>query len=388
MEKMLNTQKPEKKSTFVNINLRQYTMIIALVVIWVALTFLTDGAFLSARNLSNLIRAMSVTAILAIGMFMILVAGHIDLSVGSVCGLTGGIAAILQVWKGWNTVSAIGVALLLGVAIGLWNGYWVAYKRVPAFIVTLGGLMAFRGVLMGVTKGITVAPLKKSFAAIGQAYVPYVAGWIICVIAILVVIYLSLRRRNSRIKYGFEVNSMNVEIVKIVFYCVLILAFSFVMNVYKGIPVPVFIVLALAILFAFITTKTQFGRQVFAMGGNVEAARLSGINVRKRTLTIFVLSSVLASLAGVVLTARLNAATISAGQMYELDAVASCVIGGTSLMGGEGSIVGAMIGALVMASLDNGMSLLNTMPFWQYIVKGLILVLAVWIDIETKKKKA
>lgn len=378
----------EKKSFIKNINIRQYTMIIALVVIWAVLTYMTDGSFLTTRNLSNLSRAMAVTAVLAIGMLMIIVAGHIDLSVGSVCGLTGGVAAILHVVHGWGTVPSIFVALLLGVLIGAWHGFWVAFKKVPAFIVTLGGLMAFRGVLMGLTKGVTIAPLKKSFADIGQAYISTTLGAILGVLAIIIVIFMQIRKRKSRIKYGFKVDSMAVEIARTALYCLLIVVFVLVMNDYKGIPIPVLIVLGLAIIFTFITTNTRFGRQVFAMGGNIEAARLSGINVRRRTFSIFVIASVLATVAGIILTARLNAATISAGQSYELDAVASCVIGGTSLMGGEGSVTGAVIGALVMASLDNGMSLLNTMPFWQYIVKGLILVIAVWIDVETKNKKA
>lgn len=371
-----------------NISFRKYSMIIILLVTWVVLQYLTGGKFLSARNLSNLTRAMSVTAILALGMFMIIVAGHIDLSVGSLCGLAGAVAALLQVKMHWGTPAAIGAALVVGGILGLWHGYWVAIKKVPAFIVTLGGLMAYRGIIMAVTKGVTVAPLKSDFIYIGQAYVSNTLGWVIALVSVAVIIYLQIQKRQSRVKYGFEVESRTTMILKVAFAAVLIALFVYIMNYYKGIPLPVLLVLTLALVFVFITTKTKFGRQVFAMGGNAEAARLSGINVKLRTLSIFVISGVMAGIAGALLTSRLNAATTTAGNMYELDAVASCVIGGTSLVGGEGYVLGAVIGALVMASLDNGMSLMNAQSHWQYIVKGMILLFAVWIDIETKKKKA
>ncbi|MBO8164319.1 MAG: sugar ABC transporter permease [Brevibacillus sp.] len=376
-----------KWQLFGNLNVRTYTMIFALLAIWIFFSLLTD-TFLTPRNLSNLFIQMSVTAILAIGMVLIIVAGHIDLSVGSIVGVTGGVAAILQVWYGMDTVPVLILTLALGALIGLLQGWIVAYHAVPAFIVTLGGMMVFRGILMGITKGTTVAPMEESFKLIGNAYLPFAVGYGLAALAIVWMIVTALRRRKARIQYGFTVPSMAAEAGKLALFAVLIGLFSFVMNYYKGIPFPILIVVLLGLLFTFIANKTPFGRSIYAIGGNSEAARLSGINIRRNTLMIFVLSGLMSAVAAIVLTSRLDSATISAGQNYELDAIAACVIGGTSLMGGSGTIFGAIIGALVMASLDNGMSLMNLDSFWQYIVKGSILVLAVWVDIRSRQRRA
>jgi D-xylose transport system permease protein len=366
-------------------DVRAYTMIIALIAIWVIFFVLTEGRFLTPRNISNLSRQMSITGVLAIGMVMIIVANHIELSVGSILGLSGGVAAIMQVWYHIPTPWAILTALTLGSLLGVWHGYWVAYQKVPAFIVTLAGYMAYRGILLGIQKGQTVAPMSPSFNGISSGYLNPTLGTILVVVAIATLINIRFRARNNKIKYGFEVKSLFLEILQTAFYCCLIIAAAVVLYQYEGIPYPVIIMLALMLIFTFITTNTKFGRQVFAMGGNIEAARLSGINVRRQTLIIFVVAGLLASVAGILTTARLNAATITAGQGAEMDAIASCVIGGTSFTGGVGTIPGAILGALVMASLDNGMSMMNTEAFWQFIIKGFILLLAVWFDIKTKK---
>lgn len=365
---------------------RAYTMIGALCLIWLFFTLMNER-FLSPTNLSNLFLQMSVTAILAIGMTLIIVSGHIDLSVGSIVGLTGGVAAILNVWYDWNTGPVIAAAIGVGVAIGFLQGWIVAYKAVPAFIVTLGGMMLYRGILLGTTGSVTVAPLDPSLKSIGQAYLPYTAGWTLGFAVLIVYTVLVLAKRRARRKHGFQAEPAAVSLLRIAFVGALALGFVFVMNSYKGIPVPFVMVIVLAILFSFISRNTTFGRQVYAIGGNPEAARLSGINIRMKTMFVFVLCNTLAAVAGLVLVARLNAATMSAGSMYELDAIAACVIGGTSLAGGTGTIAGALVGALVMASLDNGMSLMNMESFWQYIVKGAILVLAVYLDIASRNRK-
>lgn len=367
------------------LDIRAYTMIIALILIWIIFSVLTEGRFLIPRNLSNLSRQMSITAVLAIGMVMIIVANHIDLSVGSVLGLTGGIAAVLQVWYHLPTPLVIIITLALGALIGLWHGYWVAYQKVPAFIVTLAGYMAYRGILLGAIKGLTVAPMFPDFKAISSGYLGLIPGLILTGVAIAALIYGRIRSRLSKLQYGFKVNHLFLDILITLFYCGLIVTGVYILYQYEGIPYPIIFVLALTIIFSFITNNTKFGRQVYAIGGNIEAARLSGINVRQRTLMIFVLASLLAAIAGILTTARLNAATTTAGTGAELDAIASCVIGGTSFSGGVGSIPGAILGALVMASLDNGMSMMNAEAFWQYIVKGFVLLLAVWMDIKTKK---
>ncbi|MDR6226866.1 sugar ABC transporter permease [Desmospora profundinema] len=371
---------------FGKLDVRAYTMIAALLGIWIFFS-LTNDFFLSPRNLSNLFLQMSVTSILAIGVLLVIVAGHIDLSVGSIVGLTGGIAAILQVWYDWNTLPAILVTLAVGVLIGLFQGWWVAYQAVPAFIVTLGGMMAFRGILMGITQGSTIAPLSDSFKMIGSSYLPQSVGWGLAAVVTAVVIFNAWSRRRSRQKYGFPLDSPVMDIGKVLLTVALVGTFVGVMNNYKGIPFPIIIVLVLAVLFTFIAKKTRFGRHIYAIGGNQDAARLSGIPVKRRVLWVFVLSSLLASVTGIVLTSRVNAATIGAGTMYELDAIAACVIGGTSLMGGVGTIFGAVIGALVMASLDNGMSIMNMESFWQYIVKGSVLIFAVWLDMYSRRRK-
>lgn len=385
-ESAFNQTEAKRRPNWFTFDARAYTMIGALLSIWVLFSLLHER-FLSPTNISNLFLQMSVTSILAIGMVLVIVAGQIDLSVGSLVGLTGGIAAILNVWYEWNTVPVIIATMAIGAAIGFIQGWIIAYRAVPAFIVTLGGMLIFRGILFGTTGSVTIAPLTPSMKAIGQSYVGDLMGWIFGIASLAVAGYLVMRRRSARAKFGFEVEPFAVSVLRLGVIGALVIGFVYVMNSYKGIPVPFVMVIALALIFTFISKNTTFGRQVYAIGGNAEAARLSGINIKRRILLVFVLCNTLAAIAALVLTARLNAATMSSGQNYELDAIAACVIGGTSLMGGTGTIVGAIIGALVMASLDNGMSLMNLESFWQYIVKGGILILAVYVDMYTRQRK-
>ncbi|OEH93822.1 sugar ABC transporter permease [Bacillus solimangrovi] len=377
----------EKKIHLFKMDIRAYTMIGALLTIWILFSLLND-TFLTPRNLSNLFLQMSVTSILAIGMVLIIVAGQIDLSVGSLVGLTGGVAAILNVWLGWHPILVIIATIVLGMIIGLVQGWWVAYRAVPAFIVTLAGMLIFRGILTGITNSRTVAPLSPGLKVLGQGYIPALVGLIIAGIAVCLTIFFMTKKRKDRIKYGFPVIPTSWTVGIMLLTAAGIIGFVMLMNAYQGIPIPFIIVIVLAIIFTFIAKNTVFGRQVYALGGNPEAAALSGIDIKKRILMIFVLGNTLAAIAGLILTARVNAATVGAGTMYELDAIAACVIGGTSLMGGVGTISGALIGALVMASLDNGMSIMNIDSFWQLIVKGSILVLAVWVDMVSRKKQA
>ncbi|WP_364149785.1 sugar ABC transporter permease [Paenibacillus sp. LPE1-1-1.1] len=385
-ETVFSPGKTKQRPNWFKFDARAYTMIGALISIWVLFSLLHDR-FLSPTNISNLFLQMSVTSILAIGMVLVIVAGQIDLSVGSLVGLTGGIAAILNVWYEWNTIPVILATLAIGAAIGFIQGWIIAYRAVPAFIVTLGGMLIFRGILFGTTGSVTIAPLTPSVKAIGQSYVGDLIGWIFGIAALAVAGYMVMRKRTARAKFGFDVEPFAVSILRLGVIGALVIGFVYLMNSYKGIPVPFVMVIVLSLIFTFIAKNTTFGRQVYAIGGNPEAARLSGINIKRRILLVFVLCNTLAAIAALVLTARLNAATMSAGQNYELDAIAACVIGGTSLMGGTGTIAGAIIGALVMASLDNGMSLMNLESFWQYIVKGGILILAVYVDIYTRQRK-
>lgn len=376
-------------------NVRQYTMVIALLAIWAIFEVLTKGIFITPRNLSNLFLQSATTAIVACGMVLVMVAGHIDLSVGSFVGFTGAIAAVLMAKQNFGTIPAILVTLALGLLLGIWQGFWIAYRRVPAFIVTLSGFLAFRGGVIGVTGGNSVGPMKDNFKAIGQGYLPKLSSLpfndtsaIIGVIFIICYIIFEIRKRKSRIKYGFDVLPMPLQIARIIGGSIIIALVLSIMVSYMGIPYAVLLLIAIIIIFTIIAQKTTFGRYIYAIGGNREAARLSGINIKKVNMMIFVLMGLLSTIAGIVYTARLNAATGSAGTNMELDAIAAAVIGGTSTLGGEGTIVGCVIGALVMGSLDNGMSLMNVDVTWQYVVKGLILLLAVWVDIATRKKAA
>ncbi|MDQ0233631.1 sugar ABC transporter permease [Metabacillus malikii] len=375
------------KSLLGTMDVRAYTMIAAVVLIWIFFGVLNE-TFFTARNLSNLFTQMSVTAILAIGMVLVIVAGHIDLSVGSIVGLTGGIAAILSNWLGLPVGVVLLCTLAAGFLLGLIQGWLVAYRAIPAFIVTLGGMMIFRGILLGVTNSTTISVSDPVFMALGNAYFSRIFGLILSTAAVAFIAVAILRKRSSRKAYGFDVSPFGVDITKLVIYGGAAFAFVLTMNNYKGIPFPIIFVMILALIFSYISNKTTFGRHVYAIGGNADAAKLSGINIKSRTMMVFVFSGLLSSIAAIVLTSRLTSATITAGEMYELDAIAACVIGGTSLMGGVGTIFGAIIGALVMTSLDNGMSLMGMESFWQYIVKGTILVIAVWLDISNKNRKA
>ena len=367
---------------------RTLTMVFALVLIWIIFQYVTDQAFLQPRNLSNLFRQMTVTGVLAMGMVLIIVAGHIDLSVGSVVCFLGVVLAMLM-QRGYSPETALMLTLLLGAFISLCQGWLTAYQKVPAFIVTLAGMMIFRGLSMGVTAGVTI-PLEDSWIkAFGSAYVPAAIGWVIASGIIVVFFYQawSSQKKVSKATSNASAPS-SPHWGTLVLKVAGVLAFTTVMNAYEGIPAPVLMMLILMIIFGFIATKTVFGRHVYAVGGSVEAAYLSGVNVRLVVLGNFLLMGLLTAIAAMTLTARVESAQPDAGQLLELDAVASCVIGGTSLMGGKGTIAGALLGALVMESLNNGMSLANMEAFWQYVVKGLVLVVAVWLDVASQKARS
>jgi D-xylose transport system permease protein len=356
-------------------------LLLAVAVIWIFFSFLTDGAFVTPRNLSNLLRQMSITGMLACGMVFVIIAGEIDLSVGSLLGLLGGVAAILDVSHHWPIQFTVPAVMLLGVAIGLFNGWWSTYLRVPSFIVGLGGMLAYRGVLLGVTGGSTIAPASENLVFIGQGYLPRLAGNALALVLFVILVALTVRQRQNRQRYKLSVAPLWQDGAKIVAAGLVLVAFVTTLNRYGGIPVPVLLLLALLGIFTYIATQTVFGRRIYAVGSNLEATRLSGVNTNRVKLMIFALMGLMCALGGLINTARLAAGSPSAGTMGELDAIAACFIGGTSMRGGSGTVYGALIGALVMASLDNGMSMLDVDSYWQMIVKGGILVLAVWIDV-------
>lgn len=356
-------------------------LLLALVVIWIFFHIGTDGGYVTPRNMANLLRQMSITGMLACGMVFVIIAGEIDLSVGSLLGLLGGVVAILTVNYNWGTYPAIGAALLLGLAIGAFNGFLVTKARIPSFIVGLGGMLAFRGILLGITHSATIAPVPDDLVAIGQGLVPIELSRILGGLLFLFLVVLTVLRRRRRNKLSLKQLPLWADVLKLVLIGVVIVGFLRMLNEAGGVPVPVLVLLILLGVFSYVATQTVFGRHIYAVGGNMEATRLSGVNVGRVKLAVFALMGLMAAFAGITTTARLNAGSPSSGVNGELDAIAACFIGGTSMRGGLGTVHGALIGALVMASLDNGMSMMDVDTFWQMIVKGTILVLAVWVDV-------
>lgn len=376
-----------KTKSFDSSSLRAYVMIAILALIWLLFHWLTGSTFLTPRNLSNLMTQMSVTGILAVGMLMLIVSGNIDLSVGSVLGLAGGVAA-WALMAGYGLPVAMLMAIGICVGVGLFQGTLTAYLNIPAFIVTLGGLLAWRGVVKWLLGGNTIPISDDTFKAMGQSYIGTTAGWILAAVAVAFVIFMAIRRAQSTKTYGLGEANYAGELLKTVLPVIAIIAFIWVMNSYedKGVPTPVLMLVVVALLGGFLTTSTTFGRYLYAIGGNADAARLSGINNKRNVLTVYALLGAVTGLAALIYAGRVGSATPDAGVLKELDAIAACVIGGASLMGGRGTIFGACLGALIMASLDNGMSLYGVRDFLQDIVKGSILVAAVGLDMFGRKQ--
>jgi D-xylose transport system permease protein len=369
----------------IKLDWRTYTMVFALIVIWIAFSLPQDSVFLTARNFALLMRQATITGVLAVGMLMVILPGHIDLSIGSIVGLTGALAAIAQAWLGYGLIPSLAIGIVTGLIIGLVQGVLVAYANIPAFIVTLGGLLAWRGVVKGITKGNTIPIGLSDFKAIGQCYLMNSVGIGLAVVAVLAIAFFAFRRHQAQRRHGEGPSAMKLAL-QIILPSALVIIFIYTLNQYSGVPIPVVILIVVALIGAFLTQNTTFGRYLYAIGGNADAARLSGINIKRHVLAVFAIMGTLAGLGGIIYTARVGSASPDAGRLLELDAIAACVIGGTSLMGGRGTVFGAILGAIFMASLDNGMSLRNYQDFTQEIVKGVILVAAVGLDMIGRKK--
>ncbi|MGF1876304.1 sugar ABC transporter permease [Photobacterium frigidiphilum] len=362
-------------------------MIAVITTIMLFFSVMTDWSYLTPRNISNLFRQTSITGILAIGMVFVIISGEIDLSVGSMMGLLGGVAAIFDVWFNLPLPVTIVLTLSAGFILGVWNGWWVAYRKVPSFIVTLAGMLAFRGILIGITDGTTVAPTSEAMGIIGQSYLPNIFSLILGIGVLTLYFGWQKKQRSVRTQYGLKNPPTTQNLLKNTVIGIGILGIIFLLNDYRGVPTPVLLLTALLLMGMFVANKTTFGRRIYAIGGNLEASRLSGINVEKTKLSVYAMNGFLVAIAALILSSRLGAGSPSAGNIAELDAIAACVIGGTSMAGGVGTVVGAVIGAFIMASLDNGMSMMDVPTFWQYIVKGGILLLAVWMDSATKQRR-
>jgi D-xylose transport system permease protein len=352
------------------LSLQTLGMLGALAAIVLIFSIATQGTFLSPRNLSLLSRQMAVTGMLATGMVLVMVAGQIDLSVGAVAGLCGAVAAMLCVQAGFGVGTAFLAALLLGALLGAAQGVLVARLEMPSFIVTLGGMLVFQGALLGLTKGVSVVP-PAGFLALGQDYLSTGGTWALALAVAAAALWM--RRRAWKSALAIAAASLGLALL---------------FNAYEGLPLPVVLMLCLALLFWWIARHTPFGRHLYAIGGNRDAAFYAGIPIGSRIIAAFTLMGAVAAAAGLVLCARVGAASSDAGRMLELDAIAAAVIGGTSLLGGRGGVWGALLGAAVTASLDNGMSLLNTEAYWQPMIKGVILVAAVAADISLRKRRA
>lgn len=377
----------EKKSHFnFKIDLRKNMMVFALIAIWFVFTILTNGSYFTPRNFTNLFRQAVFTAILATGMFPVIVLGQIDLSVGSIAALSGGIVGMMTTWNGYPFWLSIFVAIFVGVLIGVWNGFWVAYRGVPAFIATLSSMLVFRAVLLGLTDGITISPMPEVLKVLGADFLSPIVGYILVGLACIIMIFNQWNERRKKINLSLPTAPLVKEVLRSVLTVGVLGAFMYMMGSYKGIPVALVIIIVLVVIFHYIFNNTVFGRRIYAIGGNSSASELAGINIKSSTTIVFAINGAISAIAGIFLASRLNSASSAAATSAELDAIASCVIGGVSMLGGIGSIIGVMTGALVIQSIQNGMSLLDTPSFWQNIVKGLVLLIAVWFDISRKNK--
>ena len=378
----------EEKKIGKKIDIRTLTMVLVLVVLWIAFTASTGGNFITTRNLSNLLRQAAFTGIMGVGMTLVIVTGGIDLSAGMNMGFIGCMMAVCQVWLGLSTPVTIAIGLLIGLIIGTLEGALIAYTGIAPFIVTLGAQLVFRGGMLAVTKGQTIAPFQDSYKFWGTQYILPGAGWVLAAIAVLALLISEVSKRRAKKKYGSLTESSAEMFIRWAVMSVLIIAAVSILNHFRGIPIPVLVMAIVVIIFTFISKKTTFGRSVYAIGGNIAAARYAGINVQKNLTLVYMLNGVLCAVAAVIYTARLNGGTAQAANgNYELDAIASAVIGGTSMTGGVGKVSGAILGAVIMMSIDNGMSMMNLDAYWQFMVKGVILVAAVWFDNQTQKRR-
>lgn len=378
-------------------NVRQYGIVAALLVIVLLFQVLTNGRLLAPNNIAALIQQNAYVMILAIGMVAVIVAGHIDLSVGSVVAFIGGLVAIMMHDWGWSVPTAILAGIAVGALVGVWQGFWVAHIGIPAFIVTLAGMLIFRGLAI-VLVGQTVAPLPEAFNRIGNGSLPNVLGFIgnidvvtlvIGAVAIVGRVVSQIRSRRNLVRHELTVEATGAFIAKLVVMTALIALVTYWLSLSRGgTPIVLLVVGVLVLLFSFIMNRTVFGRHIYAVGGNRNAAILSGVDSRRTDFMIFVNIGVLAAIAAITTTSRAGAGVAAAGQNFELDAIAACFIGGTAVSGGVGRISGAMIGALIMGVLNMGLSILAVDAAWQQAIKGLVLLLAVALDIVSRRRGA
>jgi putative multiple sugar transport system permease protein len=382
-------------------NIRQYMMIIALAAAMIAFGILTEGVFFRPVNLTNLVLQNSYVLILAVGMLLCTLTGNVDLSVGSIVCFVGALCGVMMVDLQWNPLAAMIITLLIGAAIGAWQGFWIAFVNVPPFIATLAGMLIFRGLGQVIMKGQTKAPFPRMFQLIASGYIPDPLGGlgigtvnlhfltIIIGLAIVAAIVVSeIRKRKKQKEYNFDVLSTGVWLIKVLFIALVLMSFTVVFALYRGFP-NILILLGLLIVgYHFVASRTVQGRHIYALGGNRKAAQLSGVKTQWVMFWIYTNMAILASLAAMVFTARLNSATPKAGQNFEMDAIAACYVGGSAVSGGVGTIIGAVVGGLFIGVLNNGMSIIGVSTDWQQAIKGFVLLAAVAFDLYSKRRGA
>ena len=381
-------------TNFLKSNLREYGMLISLVAIMGFFQYMTDGTLLQPLNLTNLVLQNSYIVIMALGMLLVIVAGHIDLSVGSVVGFVGALAAVLMVQYDWHFVPATLVCLLTGAAIGGAQGWFVAFFRIPSFIVTLAGMLVFKGLSLALLQGQSVGPFPPTFQLLSSGFIPdwlngetlRTTSLLAGILVAFALVVAKLRERANQSRHAMETEPYPFFIAKNLIFVAIIVAFCWKLASYKGIPNVLLIMTLLMLFYDFVTTRTTIGRRIYALGGNEKAARLSGVKTQWLSFYTFVNMGVLAAVAGLVFAARLNTATPKAGTGFELDVIAACFIGGASASGGVGKVLGAVIGAFVMGVMNNGMSILGIGIDYQQVIKGLVLLAAVFVDVYNKSK--
>jgi putative multiple sugar transport system permease protein len=375
-------------------NIREYGMLIALIAVMVFFQFKTGGILFKPVNITNLVLQNSYVITMALGMLLIIVSGWIDLSVGSVVAVVGALAGVLIVRYDFDWRLTVALCLLVGATIGAFQGYWVAYLKIPAFIVTLAGMLIFRGLTFVLLQGESVGPFPTGFQKISSGFIPDVFKYpgfhlttiLIGIVFSVLLIFLDLRARKNQQKYGFEVTPFYFFIIKNVIITAAVMGLCYLMASYKGLPNVLVLLFVLIAGYAFITSQSVVGRRIYAMGGNEKAAKLSGVNTPRLLFYTFVNMGVLAALAGIIVAARLNSSTPNAGDGMELDVIAACFIGGASASGGIGTVIGTVVGAFMIGVLNNGMSIVGLGIDWQKVVKGIVLLIAVLFDVYNKNK--
>ena len=388
-----------KKRAMMKGDLKQFGMLIALLTIIIMFAILTDGRSLKPMNIANLINQNAYVVILAVGMLLcILTGGNIDLSVGSTVALIGAFAGTFIITWGWNIYLSIGLCLVIGVLLGMWQGFWIAYVGIPPFITTLSGMLVFRGATLLLLNGLTIAPFPSEYTSLSTGFLPDIVDDfrfmesknLLCLLvgaaAVIIYVFSKIIANLNKKKKGYESEKFLPMMVKMALLSAAVLYVTYLLSCHKGIPTVLIILAILVLFYSFFTKNTIYGRYLYAIGGNEKAARLSGVKTKRMMFFAYANMSFIAAIAGLVFAARLNSASPEAGKSFEMDAIASCFIGGASAYGGTGTIGGALIGALIMGVLNNGMSIMGISSNMQQVVKGLVLLVAVAVDVIGKQQ--